>query len=318
MEILLFHTVCLYDSLLDETTIYGQYRNRFDSIELKDTDFTVTFCADRSDFFITMKGKVSTLDTITFVSKTATTTFEDIHLQFPFMNCDLKLSHTSAIISTLCKDYSHRLDEWIQYNIQIGFSGIVIFNNDANKSNTLNESLENCIVAHSTDEICKKYKGRVWVVDFPYSPLNKQHWNSLQRITLHIGVNAFRHRCKHIALIDADEFIHIPTMKPMNIETFLTKYSTITLRSNILTNKNDNDILDNNILELAKYIGEDKYTKTILHTEKVAENEFIITPHRHHSEIVMRKEDILHYHCWMNKRYKYTKTMSAIDFLKLY
>jgi len=313
MEILLFNKVCLYDSLLDETTIYGQYNNPFDSIQIQHIEFTLVFCAERSDFFIKIKGKASRLETIAFLRPTSTITLADIRLEFPFIECDLELGRTSAIISTLCKDYSHRLDEWIRYNLQLGFSGIVLFNNDANKSNTLNESLEHCTFSYSTDEICKKYKGKVWVVDFPYSPLHTRHWNSLQRISLHIGVNAFRHKCRNIALIDADEFIHIPRIKPMNIETFLSRHSTITIQSNILTNKNDDDTLDNNILELATYIGEDKYTKTILHTEKVSENEFIITPHSHSSEKRMKKEDIIHYHCWMNKRYKYRSSMMYLS-----
>ena len=105
----------------------------------------------------------------------------------------------------------------------------------------------------------------------------------------------------------------------MNIEDFLQKHSsTVTLQSNILTNMNDNDVLNNNILKLAKYIGEDKYTKTILHTDKIIENEFLYTPHSHPndlSEQILSKTDIIHYHCWMNKRYKYHNNMQTIDLL---
>ena len=73
---------------------------------------------------------------------------------------------------------------------------------------------------------------------------------------MYIGVNAFRTKCINIALIDADEFI----WGPDNIEDFLKNHSIITMRSNILTNKNSDDILNNNILELARYVGENKYT----------------------------------------------------------
>ena len=47
----------------------------------------------------------------------------------------------------------------IQYNLNLGFSGIVIFNNDENKSNNINEPLENCVFDLSVDEICRKYIG---------------------------------------------------------------------------------------------------------------------------------------------------------------
>jgi hypothetical protein len=99
------------------------------------------------------------------------------------------------------------------------------------------------------------------------------------------------------------------------IEEFLQDRSTITMRSNILTNKNNNDVISNNVLALAKYVGEDKYTKTILHTPRIKENEFIITPHIHSSESVLPKETIIHYHCWINKRYNYNTSMQHIDLL---
>ena len=148
---------------------------------------------------------------------------EDVYLHFPFENCDLQIDSTSAIISTLCKDYSHRLDEWIQYNLQLGFSGIVIFNNDGNRENGLHESTEYCVNNHTTEEICNKYKGKVFVVDFPYSPIPTKVWTDIQRVTLTIGVNAFRNKCRNIALIDADEFIYFPNNRNMKIRRFFKK-----------------------------------------------------------------------------------------------
>jgi len=126
----------------------------------------------------------------------------------------------------------------------------------------------------------------------------------------------FSCKCRNIALIDADEFICLPNNQDMKIEDFLQKYSTITMQSVILTNKNDNDLLNNNILQLAKYVGEDKYTKTILNTCTIYENEFIVTPHDHPSEKLMNKDEIIHYHCWMNQRYEYNETMPTFDISK--
>lgn len=215
----------------------------------------------------------------------------------------------------MCKNYEHRLDEWIQYNLKLGFSGIVIFNNDGNKSNQIDETLDYCYNKESMAEICAKYEGKVLLIDFPYSPLRGTHYNNIQRLTLSLGVNAFRNKCRSIGLIDADEFIHIPKMQ--TIEEFLQDKSTITIRSNILTNMNNNDIINNNVLALAKYVGEDKYTKTILHTARIKENEFIITPHEHSSQTVLPKEEIVHYHCWLNNRYRYNASMRRIDFLEM-
>jgi hypothetical protein len=312
LNLILFDQACIYDK--GETTIYGQYKTKFDSILITNTSFQLVFCSTNPNFYIKIRGR--NLKSIIFIYNEQKFRLDNITLCFPFENCDLQLNSTSAIISTICKDYSHRLDEWIQYNLKLGFSGIVIFNNDGNLSNPINEPTNNCIRAQSTEEICKKYQGKVWVINFPYAPFRNEHWNNIQRASLHIGVNAFRTKCRNIALIDADEFIYMPANK--NIEDFLQKHTiTITMRSNILTNQGDNDVLNNNILELAKYIGEDKWPKIILHTAKVTADEFILTPHSHPSEKVMPKEDIIHYHCWMNRRYNYNKFMPQIDLLDL-
>jgi hypothetical protein len=167
-------------------------------------------------------------------------------------------------------------------------------------------------VNNSIVEICKKYKDKVFVVDFPYGPFEGHHWNSIQRISLHIGVNAFRKKCKWIALIDADEFIRVNEDKKIN--RFLESYScSITMQSNILTNKNNDDIINNNVLKLALYVGENKYLKTILNTDKINEYEFIFTPHNHPTAIILDKSIIMHFHCWMNKRCTYNDNMTTID-----
>ena len=318
MSIVLFDKVCLYDTLKDETTIYGQYNKnlntKFNSVLIDNNvvEFVISKSKYSQDFYIKLKGKIHKLKSITFnKNNNKIIKLENINLHFPFENCDLQLNPNSAIISTMCKNYSHRLDEWIQYNLNLGFSGIVIFNNNKNKLNGLNEPSEYCNKNTTIEEICKKYKGKVWLVDMPYSQFTNKHYNSIQHAALTIGVNNFRNKCRNIALIDADEFIYIPN-KNIKIEVFLQNYSTITMRSNILTNRRNNDLLNNNILQIAKYVGENKYKKTILHTDKILENEFIGTPHNHHTEVVMDKKDIIHYHCWMNKRYKYNKNMPKI------
>jgi hypothetical protein len=219
----------------------------------------------------------------------------------------------------MCKDYSHRLEEWIEYNLKLGVSGIVIFDNDDNQNNKINEDGYNKNENKnnvSTSDICKKYIGKVHCVKFSYSPLKRHHWNTIQRISLCLGVNAFRNKCGKIALIDADEFIYLP--KHQNLIDFLSKYEgkTITMQSNLLTNKSDSDIINNNILDLCLYVGETKYNKIIIDTQNIKPIEFILTPHKHHKQIVLDKEEIIHYHCWVNSRCKYHEEMPKIEFLK--
>ena len=316
MSIILFDKVCIYDNITCRTIIYGQYNKSFDTIEIKnannDIEYTVNRCPDRPDFYIAMMGEYKFIDEISFYGKDHKETFEHIDLEFPFLNCDLNLQSDSCIITTICKQYTHRLIEWIEYNLRLGFSGIIIFNNDGNTNNGINESLEYCVSDSTISDIQQQFKSKVWIVNFPYSPLPGYHWNNLQRITLNIGVNQFLHKCHHIALIDADEFIYLP-QNNQNIQTFLEPYRTITMRSNILTNKNNNDIINNNVLQLCKYIGENKYTKTILYTEDIKPFEFITTPHEHPTQTILDKNKIIHYHCWVNKRYRYKKNMPRLE-----
>jgi len=317
MDITLFNDVCLFD--LNNTIIYGQYSSKFTSIKLNtNLQFKVVFCGNRNDFYIEIYNKISYIDEITFMNLGDTKVIKkDIVLYFPFENCNLFLNKDSAIISTMCKDYSSRLEEWIEYNLNLGFSAIVIFDNDENKNNKINEPFEFLQNNGTTSDICKKYKDNVFCVKFNYQPFNGDHWNNIQRISLHIGVNAFRNKCGKIALIDADEFIHIPNKS--NIMDFLSNYKeqTLTIQSNILTNKSNNDVINNNILDLCLYVGENKYTKTLIDTSKLTPMEFIITPHNHPTEILLNKDKIIHYHCWVNSRYNYSENMSEIDFLKI-
>jgi hypothetical protein len=147
MSCILFDKVCLYDFERDETIVYGYYTEKPTSIDIQGLEYSVVFCNHRPDFYIKIVGRINYLPNIIFYFGTnKTNILSNIFFVFPFDLCDLTLNpNTSAIISTMCKHYSHRLDEWIQYNLQLGFSGIIIFNNDGNKSNLLNEPYDNII-----------------------------------------------------------------------------------------------------------------------------------------------------------------------------
>ncbi len=322
-EIILCSKVSIYDKELDETIIYGRSKNIFSNVIIENLSFSFHFCQEkydtgsdkfRKEFFLKIKGYIKTINNIIFCFSSKNLNLEKLDVLYPFENCDINLNTNSAIITTMCKDYEFRLDEWIEYNLKLGFSGIIIFDNKENNSNNLNESINNCSTELTMNSLLQKYKSKVWFVDFPYKPLPGDKWNSLQSISLCIGVTNFRKNCKNIALIDADEFIHMPNEN--NIETFLSNYKTISMKSNILTNKNTNDLIDNNILDICLYVGENKYPKIILDTSTLKEYEFIFNPHQHPSQFFIDKNLIIHYHCWVNTRYNYNINMKEIDFLK--
>lgn len=323
--ITLFNKACIYDKLNKKIKLFGHYEKPITNIKSNGRldNCKVFFCQDRPDFLIeyTIDYYVHNniyIDNLVFESNGNSVVYTNLKLTFPFENLNMRLDKDrSAIISTTCKNYSHRLDEWIQYNLKLGFSGIIIFNNDENKVNPINEPIENCNNNRMMKEITDKYEGHVLLIDFPYAPFKDFHYDNMQRNALSIGVNAMKDKCRNIALIDADEFIYIPKMDKMNIMEFLNRYNnTITIKSNIITNINDSDIIDNNIIELSEYVGEDKYTKTILFTKQINENEFITSPHIHPTEIILEKDIIIHYHSWINMRYQYEETMEKISCLK--
>tara|TARA_Y100000385_G_scaffold78502_2_gene79743 strand:+ start:5663 stop:7405 length:1743 start_codon:yes stop_codon:yes gene_type:complete len=323
MEVLLFTNVCTYSPLEDTTKIFGQTKHDMEFDIVLDTELKVRHIKSNAkgfpDFCIEIGKKINYIKELNFFSKDKKIhTMNDISLVFPFENCDLQLTQNSAIVTIMCKDYSCRLEEWIQYNINLGFSGIIIFDNDANENARIKEPLGNRVYNGSVKEVCKKYKGKVCVVDFSYQSWRGAKYNTIQRMTYDICLDEFRNKCARIALVDADEFIYLPKNPNMSIETFLMDYSgnNVTIKSNILTNESNNDLINNNVLDLALYVGENKYTKTIIDTSLVNKIEFIKTMHGKHPEVKPSKEDIIHYHCWMNERYPYTSDMVKIDFLK--
>jgi hypothetical protein len=322
--IIFFHKTAIWNKEKKNILVFGQYK-KIKPAEIIITsknkiNYKIIYCKERPDFYIKIKGDISknTKFNIKFKFKNKSTIkYNNIKFKFPFNNKFELNKNKSAIISTMCKNYSHRLDEWINYHLKLGFSGIVIFNNESNISNKINEPTENCVTEKSMKDIVNKYKDKVLFIDFPYTPINDMHYDNIQRISLSLSVCAFRNKCKFISLTDADEFIYIPETPHMNIENFLSKYKTgITIKSNILTNKNNDDVINNNIIDIARFVGENKYTKTILNTRILDKNKFIITSHNHSKSITLEKDKIIHYHCWINSRYNYDDSMHEINYLQ--
>ena len=102
----------------------------------------------------------------------------------------------------------------------------------------------------------------------------------------------------------------------MKIEDFLQRYqNAINMSSNLLTNRSNEDIIDNNVLEIAKYVGPDKYKKVIIYTQRY-KTEFIMTPHNYPGETVLSKDVIVHYHSWLNDRLVYDEDMIEFNGLQ--
>jgi hypothetical protein len=318
--------LCNECCILDETRLYifGIYNIEIYDIKCVNSNnhyvhVEVLKCTNRPDICVAINKNAIIGNTMTFIVNN-NIIMKDIVLETPFENQLPFLNNKhSNIISTMCKNYNHRLDEWIMYNIKLGFDAIVIFDNSENKTTPLNESDEfvqdiNCV----TD----KYKGKVLVIKCPYAPFKNEHWNNIQRLTLHIGATAFKNKVRYISFIDADEFIYIPRTNN-NISHFLEPYDeTIQFGSNILTNKKNDDVINNNILSTCRYVGPDKYTKIFLRTSKCmtcngGTNDvvFVISPHERETQLKLHKNVIIHYHCWVNDRCVYNSSFPIMNHL---
>ncbi len=277
------------------------------------------FCGKRFNIFINRCGK----------PRKTCNMFKSIKMYFPLLNINLK--YNSNIIFTMVKNYNHRLDEWIKYNLKLGFDSIVLFDNSKNTNNIITEKES---VNENIHEITNKYKN-VHVVNFPYRPINENNSpketmnyheiydqtikiNTIQSIAFQISVNSFKFKCRYIALIDADEFIYIPNSNN-NIKDFLSNYNeNLIIKSNLLTNKSNNDVLNNNILEICRYNAGDKYTKSIIYCPSIIDKIHVIKHHDQDHSTILNKDKIIHYHCWANNRCIYNETMEKIDHLYLF
>jgi len=307
----IFSKVAYWGIKYKEAIVYCQYDRKPGQITVTSTvsiEFETIFCAELPNFCLKIRGDLAT-DTVYLINGIQT------YLEFPF-DTDA-LTNTSTVISTMCKDYAHRLDEWIRYHLKLGFTAIIIFNNDGNKSNPINESWtlrSDKPSVETIEQIAQKYCGKVLLVDFPYSPFPNELYDTIQWISLTVAANVFRTRCRHICLTDADEFIYIPSQGiDISIEVFLAKYPmSMAIQSNILTNRGNMDVINNNVIKLATYLGENKYQKLIMRAEDLEQDEFILSPHKHPKAVLMPKEIIIHYHCWLNTRYDYKRAMQKV------
>lgn len=231
----------------------------------------------------------------------------DITLKTPLATPSQKDEKLSSSIITMVQNYSNRITEWIDYHIKLGFSQIIIFDNNSKDA--------------TTARINEINNPRVIVYAFNYKPLEGQHWANVQRMQLTIGKMALQDKADWICFIDADEFICLPNMQRPNIEAFLAqrKYKrakALRIESILLTNKGRYDLVENNILELCRYSDfAPKYTKLIINSKLTQKTTFIKSPHKMKGQLILPKEDIYHGHCWCNQRLEYVHSMEQIDAL---
>lgn len=226
--------------------------------------------------------------------------FDTIRFEAPFgpLACD----RSAVIASTMIQNYSHRLIEWIHYHLKLGFSRIILFDNNSDDD--------------THEKIKRLNDSRVIHIPFNYGTFPGYTFEEIQRITLSIALNAYKKECHWICYTDADEFIQIPDIKPMRIDAYLNnrkfqRYKAVTMQSILLTNKANQESIDNNVLDLCRF-SDDKpaYTKIILNTQKNKRTHFLKSPHRIRGEFLPPSQEIYHGHFWANERLSYHAGMT--------
>ena len=313
-DIFLFseHAVEQDDSLI----IYGQYNpqkldrsfaNHFELFqEEKYIACKIEVFQRRNDFQISIKKtSLSLTKPITARLKKTEKTMSITPLQLSHL-----MKPNTVTIVTMIKNYAHRIVEWIDYHITLGFSHIVIFDNGSS------DGLEDALSKYSRDQIT--------IIPFPYIPFPNRCFADTQRIAHNIGVNALKKSCAWVCLLDADEFVYLPKMKVMNIERFLSNplyryFKAICMSSILLTNKADDETFNNNLLEQCRFTdNKPAYTKIFLNQSSKFRIPFLKNPHRIRGQLKLSRRKIYHSHIWANKRMQYnTKMIEIRDFVTI-
>ena len=136
-------TIQLYNEhcigLEEKVRIYGQYhpiavgKKKAKSLLLSDSKGqkirqTIKLSSKRNDFFIVIKR--SDLERVKEyqLRLVSDIIFDNLKLHFPFNSIPLKPGE--AAVTTMLQNYENRVAEWIDYHLKIGFSKIIIFDNN--------------------------------------------------------------------------------------------------------------------------------------------------------------------------------------------
>lgn len=322
----IYHTCCYYDDKLKLAMVFMNHNDRQGAWSIKRNDDGKEFLIKlheasymRPDFMFGFEGELNDFKdrefTFRYLGDSRHEPYDNIvTLRFP-LNVDLFpfLDVNSSVVAVnMCKWYTHRLDEWIQYNLKIGVDAFIIFNNDDNHAAPNNE---NGVYQQPLHTVTDKYPSRVALVDFPFEPLpgwlgtkTSKAAVNMQRIAQTIGLHVARDKCKYVSLLDSDEFIYVPGGN--NIKNITDKYNrTLQLQSNLLITSRRDHIINNDVLTHARYIGIDRYRKILVRTTDLNRHvQFMINPHDFDDwpvdvkQITLPKQEALHYHAWINGR----------------
>lgn len=265
--------------------------------------------AGRSIFVVKILSKLSSGDSLNL--KINNTEYSDIAVTVINADDSVDTNNYSTVISTMVQNEHGRLDEWVKYHLAIGVNKIILFDNDFC---VRTDKWSSCKPEHSVSVLCDKYPGKVERVAFPYGRLTGTHKYFCQQATLTMGYHFLKNNCKHICFIDVDEFIYTPNTSSMNIDEKLKNYDqSIIMGSHFLINDpSEGKIFPNNdvLQHVTKQAKKTGYTKMIINTQQSLEHgiDFIVTPHKipsgktgPMSHTVPPLEDLLHYHCWLNR-----------------
>ena len=314
-DILLFseHTIENDNMLI----IYGSYNpNNIDRLSIlrlhlqqknRNIPFKVESYKKRNDFrFCINKAALDLTKPLTVRHKS---TDSVITVNVKLLDLSLFTQPDGVAIVTMVKNYAHRIIEWIDYHLKIGFSKIIIFDNGS---------------TDNLEEVLNKYNNsQVTIITFSYEPFPNRCFADIQRIAHNIGVNGLKHTSSWACLLDADEFIYIPKMKPMNIERFLHHplyryFKALCMPSILLTNKAKDEKFDNNLIDKCCYSdNKPKYTKLFINQSPLFNISFIKNPHRIRGQLKLHRRKIYHGHIWANKRMMYdTKLIHITEFIE--
>ena len=336
----IFTKACLYDESKEEISFFGETLetiNGIEDVKIDDNLPLVAFQKFEGQFKITFKKNLKEFNPpiIKYLelhlgdNQTGRKyTINNIHLEFPYEEPDTKKMtqkldiSRSAIVSTMVQvtAFSNRIYEWIDYQIKLGFSGIVIFDNTIShdfQSKCLpiepNIMRTPCVTSYNStlkDDIIKKYRDKIsliTIISFPYISMKTRNWEIIHRMSLIIGTQAMRQKCHFIAPFDVDEFIYIPPLNSyQGIENLLQKHKdhSVAIGSLLIrTNSSFQDeLINNDVLRHAKYINRALTTKIIFNTKFLLPVEFITTSHKHYSEYNLDSSQIIFYHAWLQRR----------------
>ena len=284
-----------------EIQVYGQYtrKPRFsltilkNEVPLPKKTVEVVYFEERPDFLIKIKGHpYSAEDRYTFIFN-GKTVHERVQLRDPLSN---RLGFAKCVMATMVKNEGHRIVEWINYHLSLGFEKIIVYlNNSTDGTAQIIESLGN---------------PNIITVPFDYTAFPEWHYDNVQRIQLSLNSNILRKFSNWVCFTDIDEFIYIcdhrVRRKPLiqsYIDDFQSRYPDATalrINSYFFTNEQasyrpNQDVVANCLLR-SVHTG---YFKIVANAKYLSE--FTFSPHDFSGSVTASTDSIYIGHYWIKE-----------------